>query len=172
MKIALGTKNLAKKRAVEEWASQEFDRYEVVGVSVESGVSDMPMSDVECLEGALNRAMRSLKSVEGAELGIGMEGGVEVKGGTMFLCGWVVIVDKNGSVARSCSGHVEVPQQIRKEIEAGKELGPLLHELHDRDVRNNEGAWGLFTNGKITRSDAFRHSLSLAYAKFGNDMYE
>jgi inosine/xanthosine triphosphatase len=172
MKFALGTTNKAKEKAVREWSESEgIVDFELNCVKVESGVSDMPMSDEECIDGAINRAKNSLLEDLDAEYGIGMEGGVSTINDTMFLCGWVAIVNREGKAGIGCSGHIEVPDSIRVEIENGKELGPLLGEMHERDVRNNEGAWGIFTNGRITRSDSFLNSLTFAFAKFDSDLY-
>lgn len=51
-------------------------------------------------------------------------------------------MNREGQAGIGCSGHIEVPDSIRVEIANGKELGPLLGDMHARDIRNNEGAWG------------------------------
>lgn len=174
MKIAVGTKNKAKLAAVEAWARKEFgDDFVIEGISVESGIDDMPDTTSECIKGAKNRAMTCLAAVENADLGIGLEGGVETIDGQMYLCGWAAAVDKDGRVGIGNGGHVMVPNFIAKRIEHGEELGPIMHELHDRDIRNSEGAWGIFTNGKITRSESLCNSIKYAYARLDNsNLYE
>lgn len=172
MKFILGTKNEAKKRAVLKWIEAEgFEVSEVIGVSVDSGIDEMPFSDEDCIKGALNRAKNALAESEGFDYGIGMEGGVCVKADMMFLVGWVAIVDVNGAIGVASSGHIEVPDFIRKELENGKELGPLMAELHDKDVRNLEGAMGIFSGGRVSRSDSFVKALRLAYSKLDNELY-
>lgn len=172
MIFALGTKNLAKMRAVEEFLNAEgFEEYDLEGFSVESGVSDMPFSDEECIKGALNRAQNAIKASENADYGIGLEGGVTSLNDKMYLVGWVAIVDADGRSGVGSSGHIEVPNFIRKELEAGKELGPLMEELHDKDVRNLEGAMGIFSDGRVSRSDSFVGALKRAFSKLDNEIY-
>ena len=172
MKIALGTTNEAKMRAVESFLKSEgFEEYDLEGMSVESGVDDMPFSDMECIEGAINRAKNALSASEDAEYGIGLEGGVTIIDGKMFLVGWVAITKKNGRTGVGSSGHIEVPNFIRKELEDGKELGPLMADLHNKDVRNLEGAMGIFSDGRISRSESFVGALKRAYSSLDNDIY-
>lgn len=165
MKFVIGTKNKAKVSAVEGWANKYLDlgEFEVIGVDVESGIADQPMSNEESLEGAINRAKNALLMEESAEYGVGLEGGVYYLSDRMFLNGWVAIVDKAGNVGVGSSQSIELPVSIRKRIEAGEELGPIMHSLHDRDVRNLEGAFGILTNNQITRSFSFENALICAW---------
>lgn len=80
MIIAVGSKNEAKLRAVSKacnkisamstlspWNSN--DKVGIMGVNVESGVGDQPMSDSECIEGAITRAKNALEAIENATYG-------------------------------------------------------------------------------------------------------
>lgn len=86
MKIAVGTTNPAKLKAVEAALAVLFpdEPYQVLGVEVESGVSDQPMSDTESVTGAYNRAHAACTAVDNADYGIGLEGGLEQVGDIWF----------------------------------------------------------------------------------------
>jgi non-canonical (house-cleaning) NTP pyrophosphatase len=103
--------------------------------------------------------------VEGANFGIGLEGGVETLDGIMYLSGWVAIVDENEMIGLGSAGHVEMPSDIAKELENGAELGNLMAKIHERDVRNNDGTFGILTDGYISRSEAFEYALTCAFTK-------
>lgn len=174
MKIAVGTKNKAKLAAVEAWARKEFgDDFVIEGVSVESGIDDMPLNNEESILGAKNRAMNCLAMVDNADLGIGLEGGVETIDNQMYLCGWAAVVDKDGRIGVGNCGNIMVPMFIAKRLNNGEELGVIMHELHERDIRNFEGSMGIFTQGRVSRSDSFIRALQYAYAPLDNfNLYE
>ena len=66
-------------------------QFEVRGISVESGVGDQPMSDDETYQGAWNRASNAQLAVPGADLWLGIEGGLEVVGSELQGFAWVVV---------------------------------------------------------------------------------
>ena len=76
MKIAVGSKNPVKIEAARNAFGKAFGNCEVVGVSVPSGVSNMPVNPESLLEGARNRALAAMQKME-ADFGVGMEGGFE-----------------------------------------------------------------------------------------------
>ena len=78
MNIAVGSLNPVKLAAVKEafsivWPDTVWD---VIGVEVISGVSAQPMSDIESIKGAINRAKISITELE-ADYGVGLEGGLQ-----------------------------------------------------------------------------------------------
>lgn len=72
-RVAVGTKNPAKIDAVESKVQIQWPDSEIIPVSVPSGVSEMPMSDAECIQGAKNRASAALAEAN-ADLAFGLEG--------------------------------------------------------------------------------------------------
>ncbi len=97
MKISVGSKNPVKIKAVENCVKRIWPEAEVFGVDVDSGVKDQPRSKEEAIRGATNRAKMALKKGD-ADIGIGPEGSVEDSELGMFLCGWVVAVNKEGEI--------------------------------------------------------------------------
>ncbi|HWL12648.1 MAG TPA: DUF84 family protein, partial [Ureibacillus sp.] len=86
MKIAIGTKNPTKVKAVND-AFASFIEAEFISTNVPSNVSAQPLTDLETLTGAINRAKNALEA-ERADLGVGLEGGLIKTDFGYFLCNW------------------------------------------------------------------------------------
>jgi inosine/xanthosine triphosphatase len=155
LKIAIGTQNKAKIQAVEKGFQENFDEVGFQCLKAESNVSEQPFSDQETIEGALNRAKNVLR-VTDADIGIGLEGGVTETFYGMFLCNWGSLVDRNGNEIIAGGARISLPAEIAEGLRNGKELGPLMDEYTRKtDIRQNEGAVGVFTEGIVTRDVMF-----------------
>ena len=62
MKILIGTKNIAKTKAVKSISSMYYPEAQFENKEVPSLVSDQPMSDEETRQGAINRAMHLMEA--------------------------------------------------------------------------------------------------------------
>lgn len=168
MKVVVGSENPVKIKAVEEafakiWPNKKFN---VVGVNVKSGVSSQPMSDIEAIKGATNRAKRALKS-SGGDFGVGLEGGINKVGRRWFDCGWIVIVDRKGNLGIGTSARMETPKKMLAMINKGMELGDVNDILFKKkNSKQGEGHFGLMTNGVVTRKDGYREAVIMALARF------
>ena len=60
-------------------------------VAVPSDVRPQPLSDVETLQGALNRVEHAAHLVPQADYWVGIEGGVEDRQGSMEAFAWIVV---------------------------------------------------------------------------------
>jgi len=166
MKIAVGSTNPVKATAVRQVALQKWPDAEVTAVNVPSGVSEMPMSDAEAISGARNRALAA-KTALGADLGIGLEGGVQLADGRLLLCGWVVVVDGNGREGVGGAGRLPLPPIIADRVLAGEELGPVMDDLvAGHNTKQKGGAVGALTAGLVPRADAFALGVAYALAPF------
>ncbi len=164
LKIAIGTKNPAKVDAI----INGFDGVEAnfLPSSVSSGVSAQPFSDEETIRGAINRAKAALEHV-GADLGIGLEGGVVETEFGMFLCNWGAIVDKNNEPIIAGGARILLPDEIAGELRKGIELGDVMEQFtKQKDIRSNEGAIGIFTNHYVNRKDMFTHVVKLLVGQY------
>lgn len=162
MKIAVGSTNPVKVTAVRTTITRVWPEAEVTAVSVPTGVSEMPMTDGETIAGARNRAIAAREQM-GANLGIGLEGGVHPNGVGLILHGWVVVVNENGREGVGGAARLPLPQHIANRILAGEELGPVMDDiLNDHNIRQKGGAVGALTNGLVLRSETF--ALAVAYA--------
>lgn len=164
MKVVVGSNNPVKVGAVEAALRQYYPDSEVVGIKVDSGISEQPMSEEETIEGATNRARAALGD---GDFGVGLEGGVTTIGGVMFECAWCVVMDKNGRKGMGGGLYFELPKKIAEKIMAGGELGPIMNELTGVDnVKEKSGAIGIFTKGRLDRKTAYVQLVTSALVKF------
>lgn len=84
---------------------------------------------------------------------------------------WVVIesADRRGE-ARSAT--LPLPEVILKQVSAGEALGPVMSQYTGIDqIGRKEGAIGVFTAGKLTRSSVYHQAVVLALSPFHNAIY-
>lgn len=164
MKIAIGSKNPAKITAVEEaFKDHHFD---IMAVDAASGVSEQPMSDEETIKGALNRAIEAAEKA-GASIGIGLEGGVQQTPHGLLLCNWGALTAKGRKPIIAGGARLLLPEEVAEKVLAGNELGPVMDEYAKKqNVRKNEGAVGIFTNGQVNRSEMFLHVMKLLAGQY------
>jgi inosine/xanthosine triphosphatase len=138
---------------------------DIIGVQVESDVSDQPFNE-EVLKGAVKRAEKALK-LTGAEFGVGIEGGVIQLGEKWYNLGFVTIIDKNGRRGTGTSGWFECPPKILEQLKRGRELGDVMDDLTGRkDTKKQNGAVGIFTKGTVRRKDLYKHGIFMALIPF------
>lgn len=169
MKVAIGSTNPVKIAAVRDAFKKVFPKkkFSFIGIEVKSGVSHQPMSDLETIKGAKNRAMRSRKKIN-SEFGIGLEGGIQKINGKWYDCGWVVVIykDKHGI---GSSIRMEVPGKMMRHVHKGMEIG-LIDDMFfkQNNSKQGKGHFGLMTKGLITRKDGYSHAVIAALARFIN----
>ncbi len=165
MKVYIGSQNPTKIDSVKN----VFFEDEVIGVDVESKVSAQPFSDEETLEGAINRARESV-TMKKADLGIGLEGGVMEIGEDLYLCNWGALIDRKENLYTASGARIRLPDQIKQGLEKGLELGEVMDQFTEKEnVRKNEGAIGIFTNGEIERAEMFIHIVKLLTGQWRYD---
>ena len=165
MRIAVGSTNPVKIDAVREVFGEVFGDVEVIGEEVGSGVSKQPFGD-EVIRGAEDRAKKAIKLVD-ADYGVGIEGGVMKLGGRWYNLGFVIIINKEGKMGTGTSGWFECSPSILEKLKKGKELGEVIDELTGRkDTKMQGGAIGLFTRGKVSRKDLYKHGVFMALIPF------
>lgn len=167
MKIAVGSTNPIKIAAVRTTVQRIWLEAEVTGISVPSGVSDMPMSDAETILGAKNRGLAAREQLT-ADFGFGLEGGVHLDSvGGWMLQSWAVVVDRNGRFGIGGGGRIPLPTLFMERVLAGEELGLVLDDvLGQTNVKQKGGAVGLLTAGLVKRQDAFALAVAYALAPF------
>lgn len=166
VQIAIGTKNRAKTATIKNIVNTFFDDVHFEQYSVPSNVSEQPFSNEETRQGAINRAINTLKS-SNADLNFGLEGGVCEIDGLMYCCNWGAVALKDGTII-SCSGaQFLLPEEIANELRAGKELGPVMDEFtKQKDTRSSLGAVGVFTAGLVDRTEMFEHIVKLLIGQY------
>jgi len=170
MIIAVGSTNPTKLRPVRSVFKRQFKNVKVIGVSVQSGVSQQPMSDDEMYKGALARAKNALTATKKADYGVGIEGGIH-----KFSYGWferslIVIVNRNGNIGVGSSGGLALPNSIVSRIRKGKTLEEAVDELFGtKQIGKGIGMFGVFTKGTVTRTKGVAHGVAFALARFLHD---
>ncbi len=166
MKVAVGSSSSESKvRATEAVCARLFPGAEVVAVPVDSGVSPQPTSDEETIRGALRRAHEALQRA-GADLGIGIEGGVHRDRYGVWMCAWVAAVDRSGRQGLSCGVRFRLPQWMAARALAGEELGAIVDALAGPGAHEDLGAIGLLTRGAVDRQAALEQAVAAALIPF------
>ncbi|MFC0187832.1 DUF84 family protein [Fictibacillus aquaticus] len=170
--IGIGSGNPAKVKAVEAGArSSGLDTVQIVSYNVPSGVRPQPINDEETKAGALNRAAACVK--EGADIGIGLEGGVMQMEDGMYLCNWGALTDRSGKTFTAGGARIKLPDFIADGLQAGSELGQLMAALtEDADVRKKEGAIGIFTSRLVNRDEMFVHIALMLFGQYEYSLQE
>jgi inosine/xanthosine triphosphatase len=184
--IAVGSTRRPKLEAVREAlavfgpALDSGVHFDVVGVEVESGVGHTPMTRIESMTGARQRAealarmARERPEAAGWRYFVGLEGGLDViqENGRrlVFLENWAYVCDAAGHSAYGHSGGILIPDPLAAEVlDRGVELSAAIDAYAGgHSIRDAQGAWGVFTRNFITRQDAFRTAVISAFAPFFN----
>lgn len=166
MKIAVGSKNIAKVTAVTKAAASYWPDAEVNGYDVPSGVAAQPLGHNETCEGALNRAHAALLADETAQLGIGLEGGVVEYMGQPVMMGYVAITDGEREVVVPTVG-TPLPQDWGTALKNGAELRPYVLAA-GLPYDYAQGVVGLLTNGSVLRDDGFAMAVRCGLAPWLN----
>ncbi|MDR6549870.1 inosine/xanthosine triphosphatase [Paenibacillus qinlingensis] len=169
--IALGTHNQAKRAAVVLASG-----IEPICHAVPSGVADQPLSENETIIGAINRAKHVLAAEPQADIGLGLEGGLtydETHTQQWYLFSVCAAWDgKQLFVGKGL--YFPIPNPIGEKLQQGGiELRHIIDELSSTVGSNHkDGAYGLFTEGRITRSDVFRDAVIAALTPFQSSFYK
>jgi inosine/xanthosine triphosphatase len=166
MRVAVGSGNPVKRDAV----AAALPDATVESVSVASGVPEQPWGDDETIEGARNRAERALDAGE-YNLGVGLEGGVAVRNGDLFLVMWAAASDGE-RIEIGGGPRMRLPDDVAARLRDGAELGPVMDDLLDTSgVAENQGAAGVLTGGITNRTEALRTAVAGALGPFVTDYY-
>ncbi|WP_457742176.1 inosine/xanthosine triphosphatase [Thermococcus sp.] len=157
MRIAVGSTNPTKVRAVENVMRRIYGDVEVFGVEVDSGVPDQPIGIEEIVRGAMNRARNALEKSK-ADLGVGIEAGIYSFPNT--ITGYLdvqvcAIASPDGLITIGHGPGFEYPpvviERILNEgIEAGIAMGELVN---DPELKRKVGAIGVLSKGLLTRTE-------------------
>lgn len=166
MKIAVGSKNLAKVNAVVE-ILQEYPHLsdaEVFAFNAESEISKQPKSFEETLRGARNRAKNAFD--QGADYGIGIESGlVEIpysKSGYMDITSAAIYDGIDYHIGISSAWEFRDPEIFRAIISGEGEMTDVLVErgiFTDPSARAGQGAIGIVTKGRLDRKGFTQQAL-------------
>jgi inosine/xanthosine triphosphatase len=165
--VAVGSTNPVKLSAVRAVLAPLAPQARIDSIAVASTVSDQPFGDDETIRGALTRAAAA-RAVLGAELGIGIEGGVvEQADGEMRTCAWAGVVDAHGRSGVGGSLAMPLPRRVAQMIRDGLELGHAMDQLvGEHDTKRGKGAVGILTADLVDRQRAYEVLVTYALAPF------
>lgn len=166
--IAVASDNPVKIQAALLGFQQMFPaaQFDVVGVATDSGVSAQPMTDVETLAGAKQRAANIRARLPDADYWVGIEGGIEQRDGAFEAFAWVVVLgrERNGF---SRTATFTLPEEVAALIRQGVELGLADDAVFGRsDSKRRNGSVGLLTGDVIDRTVYYTHAVVLALIPF------
>lgn len=167
MNVIVASNNPAKLRAVERAFHDAFDQRTpppvIRGVAVPSGVKDQPDSDTETRTGAWNRARAARAAAPDADFWVGLEGGLEHIDGAWCGSAWMVVIAANGRSGQARTPTLPLPPAVQDLLDQGVELGEANDQVFDtRNSKQKGGAYGLLTDGRLTRSGIYAQALVLA----------
>lgn len=167
--VAVGSTNPVKVAAVRAVLGRIAPNARLEARSVPSTVRDQPFGDDETIRGALARA-RGAREAAGAELGIGIEGGVvELESDrSLRTCAWAAVVDGSGRQGVGGSLAMPLPPAVAKLIREGNlELGLAMDRITgEHNTKHRQGAVGILTAGLVDRQAAYEVLVSYALAPF------
>ncbi|MFK3705390.1 inosine/xanthosine triphosphatase [Raoultella sp. BIGb0138] len=167
--VVSATTNPAKIQAILQAFNEIFGAgsCHIASVSVESGVPEQPFGNEETRAGARNRVSNARIAQPNADFWVAIEAGID--DGSTFS--WVVIEDRHQrGEARSAT--LPLPTVILEQVRAGEALGPVMSQHTGIDeIGRKEGAIGVFTAGKLTRSSVYHQAVVLALSPFHNPIY-
>lgn len=170
-RIAVASKNPVKLNAARAAFVRMFarDDFDIVGVSVPSGVADQPMSRGETMAGALARADNARAARRECDFWVGIEGGVEDSPLGMSCFAWVVVLDRSGRIGRGQTAVFFLPDEVARLVRGGMELGHADDAVFKRDnSKQANGAIGLLTDDVVDRQAYYIHALIMALVPFKN----
>lgn len=182
LRVAIGSLRPPKVEAVRAVMSQvapflgcQPKQINYIAREVESGVPSMPLSIHEIRRGARNRAEAVRALVESeygpVDFAIGLEGGLfilsTVRVERVHLQSWA-FVEREGIGHYGSSMSMPVPAAVSHAvIEQKEDLAKVIDRFAGRkDVRNNDGAFGVLSRGFLNRQQAFELALFAALAPF------
>lgn len=142
---------------------------ETLSITVESGVSPQPRSDIETLTGARNRAANAQQAVPDADYWIGIEGGIEDTGADLLAFAWIVVRSRDRR-GEGRTGTFYLPRAVASLVRQGHELGEADDIVFGQsNSKQAAGAVGLLTHNVIDRAQLYEHAVILALIPFKNE---
>ncbi len=165
-RIAVGSTNPVKVAAARAVLSSLAPRATFESVDAKSGVPDQPWGDEETIRGARARA-RAAMEMTGADLAVGIEGGVTESGSGMRTCAWAAVLHRDGRSGVGGSLAMPLPEGVARMVRGGMELGDAMdHASGMHDTKRGHGAVGILTAGLIDRQRAYEMLVTYALAPF------
>ncbi|MDD7908359.1 inosine/xanthosine triphosphatase [Pseudovibrio exalbescens] len=172
--VAVASKNPVKVGAVEEAfrAMMPKAELEFIALDVESGVPDQPIGDEQTRLGAVTRAINASFIQTDANFCVGLEGGIATVDGQAYTFAWMAVLAQNQELATSRSVMLPLPASVMEKVNAGIELGHAIDEVFGTtNIKHKGGAFGIFTENRLTRQSVYVDTLVCALLPFTNPAF-
>jgi len=170
MRIALGSTNPTKYNATRIACETVFPdrKFEFICMEGESSVSKQPFGD-ETIRGAIERAIKAQEHTN-ADLGVGIEGGIEKTPYGAFAIGWCAVTDQNKKMGLSSTGSMPMPQKVLQLMEQEHiDLGPAIDRITgQKDTKQKQAFNGYITKNILDRTSDYVHMIIYALSPFYN----
>ena len=174
MKVIVTSHNPVKVGAVREAFLSRFpmDEIQLIPVDVKSGVPDQPMSDQVTRQGARNRVNNAKTKYPDADCWVGMEGGLDFFDGQLMAFAWMVIAGSEDRISETRSVTLPLPPRVQELVIGGLELGEANDLVFSTmNSKQGGGAYGLLTDGLMTRESIYTQTLILALIPFVHELW-
>ncbi len=168
-KVIVCSKNPVKMEATKEAFLSVFleEEFEFLAKSVNSLVSDQPMSQKETYDGALNRVQNAMNKYK-ADYYVGIEGGIEPVNGELECFAWVVILSHDNS-GKAKTGSFFLPKKLARLVKEGHELGKATDIVFGaNNAKQKGGAVSFLTNKVLTRKTFYKPAVIMALIPYIN----
>lgn len=131
-----------------------------------------PTSADETMDGALNRVYAASAAAPDAEFAVGIEAGIIALLQRRFVQAYAVVLHR-GQLGVGASAALELPADVVSLIDPTSDASKdVIDAVFGRkNVFENEGAFGVLTNGRLTRTAIIRDAVICALARFLNPQY-
>lgn len=173
MKVLIATKNQGKIEGATRALKNYFDKIEIMGIPVESNVSEQPVND-EIYNGAKNRVQNLKKYAKEnnivADLYLSIESGINDSLGRWMITNIAVIEDNNNFESYGTSPSFPVPDRLVQDI-IDTDLSQVMNTIFEKDEErhNRGGGIQLLTHNKISRIDLTEMAFIMALTKYINE---
>jgi len=176
LKVAVGTRNPVKVKAVHRVFSKYFQEVEVLKVEVTPSVPAQPIGFEETIRGAVERAREALVKAQ-ADYGVGIEAGMLPMPYT--LTGYVdqqfaAIADPSGTVTIGGGPCFEYPPLVVvKVLSEGIEVNEVMSRIAGvEDLGKKQGAIGFLSRGIMNRTELTEAAVLMALLpRINRDLY-
>ena len=174
MRVVVASRNPVKLAATRHAFEALFPTEDITITAADatSDVADQPSSDDETRTGARNRAGNARKADGEADFWVGLEGGIDVIGDQLIAFAWMHVLGSNDLSSEARSVSLPLPPRVKELVDAGLELGDANDRVFSTlNSKHGGGAFGLLTDGRVTRESVYAETMMLALMPFVNPLY-
>ena len=107
-----------------------------------------------------------------ADFWVGLEGGLDFFDGKLMAFAWMAVSDSNGRNSATRSVTLPLPPRVQDLVCDGMELGEANDQVFSTlNSKQGGGAFGLLTDGLMTREGIYTQTLILALIPFTHELW-